>query len=108
MEHAFDVFGKDYSEPRVKSTPRGNPQEEAVIENISEGEYSWKWCRVFERTAERFKWTQKDEVMRRRYIAKESDIATCTALYISRSTYYLWLEEILLAAFAWALEFQIF
>ena len=107
-ERVFEGFETDFSEPRVKSSPKGNAMEARTVGIISESERTWKWCKVFEKTLERFKWTQKDELMRRRYIKRETDTTTCMAIGISRSTYYLWVEEIIIAAFAWALELRIF
>lgn len=103
-ERAFDGFGTDFSEPRVQSSPKGNTMEARTIGIISESERIWKWCKVFEKTIERFKWTQKDELMRRRYIERETDTETCAVICVDRSTYYHWLNEILEIAFVWARE----
>ena len=105
--HAYDNFGMDYSEPRVKSSS-GNGVERNVIRMISEEERAWKWCIVFQKTMERFRWTQKDELMRRRYISNEREVKTCMAVGIERRTYFYWLNELLDVAFLWALDLNLF
>lgn len=106
-DRAFEGFDVDFSGSRVRSSPRGNPVENKVLSAISEAERAWKWCKVFEKTIERFKWTQKDELMRRRYIRRETDIETCSGICIDRSTYYHWLNEILEISFMWARDLRI-
>ena len=52
---------------------------------------------------ERFYWTQKDELMQRRFEKRESEIKICMHLLgIERRTYFYWLREILEVAFMWA------
>lgn len=106
-ERALEGFETDFSEPRVKSSPKGNAMEARAISIISESVRAWNWCKVFEKTLERFKWTQKDELMRRRYIKRETDTATCMSICIERRTYYYWLNEILDTAFMWAHEYAL-
>lgn len=104
--HALDGLTIDYSEPRVKSSP-GNTMENKLIKAIDEEDLAWRWYLVYEKTMERFYWTQKDELMRRRYEKKEHETATCMALCIARSTYFAWTEEIMLVAFMWAKELSL-
>ena len=104
--HAFDGFGVDYSEPRVKSSP-GNGVERNMIQALGEEERAWKWCVVFQKTMERFRWTQKDELMRRRYIEREHEAKTCMGIGIERRTYYYWINEILETSFLWANNFKL-
>lgn len=105
---AYANFGTDFSEPRVKSSPAGNVAENRLIKLIGEEDLAWRWCVVYQKTFERFRWTQKDELMRRRYIERESEIKSCMEIGIARSTYYLWVEEILLAANMWAKDLGLF
>ena len=105
--HAYDGFGVDYSALRVKSS-HGNVPERTLINALGEEERAWKWCVVFQKTMDRFRWTQKDELMRRRYIEKESEVKTCMAVGIERRTYFYWLNELLDVAFLWALEMSLF
>ena len=104
--HAFDGFSVDWSEPRVKLSS-GNTPERKLIDALSEEERAWKWCVVFQKTMERFRWTQKDELMRRRYEKRESEVETCMAIGIERRTYFYWLNEILEIAFMWGLTMHI-
>lgn len=101
---AYRNFSVDYISPRVKSSPIGNVAENKIVKLIGEEDRAWRWCVVFQKTMDRFRWTQKDELMRRRYIERESEVATCMAICIDRSTYYHWLNEILEIAFMWEKE----
>lgn len=104
--HAYDGFGVDYTKPQVRAS-HGNGVENNVIRAISEEERAWKWCLVYQKVFERFRWTQKDELMRRRYMEKEHEIKTCMAVGIERRTYFYWLNEMLDVAFLWALEWKL-
>lgn len=106
-EAAYAHFGTDYSEPRVKSSPAGNSAENRLVRLLDEEERATRWCTVFQKTMERFRWTQKDELMRRRYLGREPYLVTCDAMCLSPSTYYSWTEDILLVAFRWAQELKI-
>ena len=99
--HAYDGLSVDWSEPRVKSSS-GNAPERNLINALSEEERAWKWCVVYQKTMERFYWTKKDELMRRRYELRETEDATCLRLCLSRRTYYYWLDELLAIAYRWA------
>lgn len=106
-ERAVAGMGVDYSNERVKSSP-GNSVEKKVVDAVDEYLILYKWCLVFEKTLERFKWTLKDDMMRMRYIDKNHEVCICDVIGISRSTYFYWVEEVLLAAFMWAKEWELF
>lgn len=106
-ERAVAGMGLDYSNERVKSSP-GNSVEKKVVDAVDEHLILYKWCLVFEKTLERFKWTRKDDMMRMRYIDQNHEICICDVIGISRSTYFYWVEEVLLAAFMWAKEWDLF
>ena len=105
--HAYDIFSVDYSEPRVSSSA-GNVAEDRVVRLISEEDRAYQWCVVYQKTMERFYWSMKDVLMRRRYEKREHYLTTCNELHISDRTYYLWREDILNAAFLWAQKLKIF
>ncbi len=105
--HAFDVFSVDYAEPRV-NVSAGNIAEERIVRMITEEDRAYRWCIVYQKTLERFYWSHKDALMRRRYEQGEHCLATCDALHISERTYYFWLEEILTVASLWAQTLKIF
>lgn len=105
--HAYDHFGVDYSSERVKSS-RGNGTESSVIRMIDEADEAWRWCLVFEKTLERFRWEKKDELMRKKYIERKKHYEICEYLKIDRATYFRWLSEIRYIAFQWALDFRLF
>lgn len=105
--HAYDHFGVDYSSERVKSS-RGNSAESGVIRMIDEADEAWRWCLVFEKTLERFRWEKKDELMRKKYIERKNPYTICAEIGIGRSTYFYWKEEILQIAFMWATDLKLF
>lgn len=103
---ALARMGVDYSRERVKSS-NGNSVEESVIKTVDEYERMYKWCLVYEKTLERFRWTQKDKMMQMRYIDGNHDVCICDVIGIERRTYYYWVEEILQIAFLWAQEMNL-
>lgn len=105
-ERAVAGMGLDYSNERVKSSP-GNSVEKKVVDAVDEHLILYKWCLVFEKTLERFKWTLKDKLMQMRYIDKNHRVCICDVIGISDRTLDYWTEEILLAAFNWAQEFDL-
>lgn len=105
--HAFDHFGVDYSSERVRSSA-GNYAESKVIRAIDDSDRMWRWCLVFEKTLERFRWEQKDKVMRMKYIERKKPLEIYTTIGIERRTYFYWLEEIRTIAFMWALDLKLF
>lgn len=105
--HVYDHFGVDYSSERVKSS-RGNGTESSVIRMIDEADEAWRWCLVFEKTLERFRWEKKDELMRKKYIERKNPFTICGEIGIERRTYFYWLDEIRRIAYQWALDFRLF
>ena len=105
--HVYDHFGVDYSSERVKSS-HGNGTESSVIRMIDEAEEAWRWCLVFEKTLQRFRWEKKDVLMRKKYIERKSPYAICGESGIERRTYFYWLDEIRRIAYQWALDFRLF
>lgn len=104
---AFDGFAIDYSHERVKSSG-GNSVERALINAISEEERLWKWCLVFEKTLDKYRWEQKDKLIIKKYIEKKNATKICFEIGIERRTYFYWLEEILQTAFMWAQMLKLF
>ena len=105
--HAYDHFGVDYSSERVKSS-HGNGTESSVIRMIDEADEAWRWCLVFEKTLERFRWEKKDELMRKKYIERKNPYTICGEIGIERRTYFYWIDEIRRIAYQWALDFRLF
>lgn len=103
---ALARMGVDYSRERVKSS-NGNFVEESVINAVDKYERLYKWCLVYEKTLDRFRWTQKDKLMQMRYIDKNHDVCICDVIGISDRTVRYWVEEILQVAFMWAQEFNL-
>lgn len=91
---------------RVK-TSGGTTNEQLVIRAVCTAERMHGWCKVFEKTLEKFRWEQKDKLMQKRYIERKSIWRTCEEIGICRATYFFWLEEILQTAFMWANEFKL-
>ncbi len=101
---AYDSSAPDGE--RVKAST-GNRAEQLVIRAIYETERLRGWCTVFEKTLEKFKWEQKDELIKKRYIERKSIKRICYELCLPESTYHYWHNQILLAAYNWAKHFKI-
>lgn len=105
-ERAIAGLGVDFSGERVK-TSQVNTAEEKVVKTVDEYERMYKWCLVYEKTLERFKWTLKDKLMQMRYIDKNHQVCICDVIGISDRTLRYWVEEILQVAFMWAQEYNL-
>lgn len=105
-ERALANMGVDYSGDKVK-TSQVNNAEEKLVKTIDEYERMYKWCLVYEKTLERFKWTLKDKMMQMRYIDKNHDVCICDQIGIERRAYYYWVNEVLEIAFLWAQEYDL-
>ena len=105
-ERAVAGMGVDYSNERVKSSP-GNSVEKKVVDAVDEHLILYKWCLVFEKTLERFKWTLKDDMIRMRYVDGNHEVCICDVIGISRANYYYWVEDVLQVAFMWAQEYNL-
>jgi hypothetical protein len=53
------------------------------------------WCHVVERTRERYTQTDKEELIKQKYIEHKSPYRICNSLYITKTTLYEWINEIL-------------
>lgn len=104
---AIAGLGVDYSRDRVTGT-NANTVENSVVNTVEEAERLWKWCKVYENTYDRFKWTQKEKLMQMRYIDQNHDVCICDVIGISRSTYFYWVEDILQVAYLWTQDLELF
>lgn len=80
----------------------GNGRETAIIKAIDKECELWRWCYVVEKTLEYFYIGGKDKFIRCRYFKRYDEKFTCQVCHISRSTYYYWLDDILMVALKWA------
>lgn len=106
-EMALAHFGVDYSSDRVRSSP-GNLSEKIIVRFIDETDESYRWCLVFEKTIERFRWTGKDKLMRMKFLERHNAYHIQGEIGIERSTYFYWLNDILSVAYLWALDYKLF
>lgn len=104
--HALDGFAVDYSKERVQSSS-GNGVENNLISAISKEETAYKWCIVFQKTMDKYRWELKDELMRKKYIEKKGKRMICYELSLPDSTYFYWLNEIVFTAYKWAKDLEI-
>lgn len=102
----LEKMGIDCSNERVKSSS-GNSVEKSVIKTIEEADILWKWCKVYENTYDCFRWTQKEKLMKMKYIDRNHRDCICGVLNISERTCDYWVTEILEKAFMWAREFKL-
>lgn len=105
-ERAVSGLGVDYSRERVKTSPH-NRVEENVVKTVDEYEKIYKWCLVYEKTLDRFRWTLKDKLMQMRYIDRNHECCILDQIGISRATYFYWVEDILQVAYLWAQEYDL-
>lgn len=103
---AFDGFAIDYSHERVRSSG-GNSVERAIINAISEEEKAYKWCKVFEKTLDKYRWEQKDILIVKKYIDHRPRWRIMFELALSEKTYHRWLDDILYTGYMWAKEFSL-
>ena len=103
---ALSGFAIDYSHERVQ-TSLGNSVERSVIIAISREERLWKWCLVFEKTLDKYRWEQKDKLILKKYIERKPRWRICMELALPEPTYHRWLTEILETACLWAKEFEL-
>ena len=103
---ALNGFAIDYSHERVQ-TSSGNSVERSVINTISKEERLWKWCLVFEKTLDKYRWEQKDKLIIKKYIERKARWRICMELALPEPTYHRWLTDILETAYLWAKEFEL-
>ncbi|MDE7330298.1 MAG: hypothetical protein K2N30_04315 [Clostridia bacterium] len=101
---AYDSTAPDGE--RVK-TSGSNTAEQLVIRAIYETERMRGWVTAFEKTLEKFKWEQKDKLMEKRYIERQSPERTCYEIGMARRTYDYWVDDILQVAYRWAKELKL-
>lgn len=104
--HAFDHFGVDYSSERVRCSRR-NSSESKIIREIDRSDRMWRWCKVFEKTLDQFRWTLKDKVIRMRYIDRKRHVFICHVIGISDRGLRYWVDEILQEGVNWAQDFNL-
>ncbi len=105
-DHAYDNLGIDYTRVKVNSSQR-NSAESRIIREIDAVNKSYLWCKVYEQTLDRFRWTKKDDLMRLKYIARKGVMPICKKIGIERRTYFYWLDEILQIGLMWAKELNL-
>lgn len=104
--HALDGFAVDYSKERIQASC-GNGVENKIIAALGKEETAYKWCVVFQKTMDKYRWELKDELMRKKYIERKGRLKICFELCLPESTYFYWLNEILFTAFQWAKEMSL-
>lgn len=77
----------------------------AIINYIDRNDERYKWCKVVEKTMERFYGEYKDKLIIKFFFEKKGVNRTAYELHISRRTFFYWLDEILLKAEFWAREY---
>lgn len=87
------------------SSCAGNPTE---VKGIRAAEHTAVlWCKVVEKTMERFEDTGKDTLIKLKYFKNEKERHILDKLYIDRSAYYDWINDILTYATMIALQFGV-
>lgn len=109
-EYAYSRIAVNYESDRVCGSGM-NGTENGVIgaidRDFAASLRAAKWALVFEKTMDRFRWTNKDKLMRMKYLEGKAVYPICFALHIDRRTYFYWLAEIREIALQWALTLNI-
>jgi len=93
-------------EPSPRGSAVSNPTEAVATKAADKQLEAYKWCRVVEKTKERFMYDDnKGELIRLRYKKKCSFNGLQIELYISEMTLCNWLEEILAYAAMLAIQY---
>ncbi len=92
---------------RIASPTNRNDMEIAVVNAVSDADEIARWCQVFEKTFERYRFTPKEPFIRARYLDRKEIPAVCLFVGISERTYSLWRREILDIARKWAQELNL-
>lgn len=100
---ALNGFAIDYSHERVQASS-GNSVERSLINAISKEERLYRWCVVFQKTLDKYRWEQKDKLIIKKYIERKPRWRICMELSLAERTYHHWLEDILQTAYLWAVE----
>lgn len=103
---ALSGFAIDYSHERVQ-TSSGNSVERSIVNAISKEERLYRWCKVFEKTLDKYRWEQKDKLILKKYIERKPRWRICMELSLPEPTYHRWLTDILETAYMWAKEFEL-
>ena len=92
---------------RVSCPTHRNGTENAVINAVSDADELARWCRVFEKTLDRFRFTPKEIFIRARYLDRKEISTVCLFVGISERTFSWWRREIIEIARKWAQELNL-
>lgn len=92
---------------RIASPTNRNGMEIAVINAVSDADELARWCRVFEKTLDRFRFTPKELFIKSFYLRQKSFTDACLAAFIAESTGHYWRREIIEIARKWAQELNL-
>ena len=103
-DYAYSRIAVNYESDRVCGSGINTTEKsvvDAISKDVAKNARAFKWTLVFERTMDRVRFTQKDKLMRLKYIERRNVLSICEELHISRATYFYWKDEVLLHAFQW-------
>lgn len=100
------TFNSDFS--RISPATNRNGVEDAVINAIDKTNRAVRWCKVFERTYERYRFDNvREKFIRLVFLKKLSAWRVCDQIGISRSTYFNMMRRIVEVATLWAAELHL-
>lgn len=85
----------------------GGGFEDALVKSLDATSDAWKWCKVVEKTFDKYRSEHKDKLIIKFFFNKQNVNRTANDLHISRRTFFYWLDEILLTAEFWACEYHL-
>jgi len=95
-----------YDKLPVKSSGRGGI-DDLLVKYIDRDMQSYKWCKVVEKTLDRYHGDYKDKLIIKRYFEHKGVNTVAIELNIDRATFFRWKDEILLTASMWAQEYKL-
>ena len=106
VDLAYKDIAVSYDKPAVQSSG-GKTMQDKICNLIDKMSESYRWAMVVEKTIEHFEWDCRKQLIFEKYFRRKSEIETCLAIGLCRSTYFYWLEDILTLAYRWAEKFNL-
>lgn len=79
--------------------------DDILIRAVDAETFAYKWCKVVEKTLDKFRGEYKDRLIEKIYFERKGISRTAYELHIGRATLFRWRDEIFLTAEFWAQEY---
>ena len=78
-----------------------------IVNTLDKADLNYKWCKVVEKTMERYYGEHKDKLIVKRFFENKQVNTVARELNIDRATYFRWKDEVFLTAKMWAQEYHL-